>query len=114
MDNGNRDVESCVGRGTRVEGKVDFGAPARIEGQVEGEVTGTEIVIAQGATVKAKVVVDKMVVSGTFSGEIVARERVELSSTARVRGNIDTPKLVLHEGAQFDGDCKMPKGKLAA
>jgi len=114
MSSGNRDLESCIGQGTRFAGKIDFGAPARIEGEVEGEVTGSEILIAQGATVKARVVVDRMMVAGTFSGEIIARERVELAATARVQGNIDTPKLILHEGAQFDGDCKMPRDQMAA
>jgi cytoskeletal protein CcmA (bactofilin family) len=114
MDNGTREFESCIGRGTRVTGKIDFGAPARIEGEAEGEITGREIVITQGATVKARVTVDRMIIAGNFSGELIARERVELAATARVHGNIDTPKLVLNEGAQFDGDCKMPRDKMAA
>jgi len=114
MGSSDREFESCIGRGTRVAGKIDFGAPARIEGELEGEVTGNEILIAQGATVKARVVVDRMIVAGNLSGEVVARERIELTATARVQGNIDTPKLILHEGAQFDGDCKMPRDKMAA
>jgi cytoskeletal protein CcmA (bactofilin family) len=114
MSSNNRDFESCIGRGTRVNGKIDFGAPARIEGEVEGEVTGSEILIAQGATVKARVVVDRMIVAGNLSGEVIARERIELAATARVQCNIDTPKLILHEGAQFDGDCKMPRDRMAA
>jgi len=113
MSSGNRDLGSCIGVGTKVAGKIDFGAPARIEGEVEGEVTGSEILVTQSATVKARVVVDRMVVAGNFSGEITARERVELEATARVRGNIDTPKLILHEGAKFDGDCKMPHDRMA-
>jgi cytoskeletal protein CcmA (bactofilin family) len=114
MDSSNREFESCIGKGTKVTGKIDFGAAARIEGEVEGEVTGSEILIAQGAAVKARVVVDRMIVAGNLSGEVVARERIELTATARVRGNLDTPKLVLQEGAQFDGDCKMPRDRMAA
>ncbi|MGD0072722.1 MAG: polymer-forming cytoskeletal protein [Candidatus Binataceae bacterium] len=114
MDSSNREFESCIGKGTKVSGKVEFGAAARIEGEVDGELTGGEIVIAQGATVKARVVVDRMVVAGKLSGEVVARQRIELMATARVQGNLDTPKLVLHEGAQFDGDCKMPRDRIAA
>jgi len=114
MSSDNQDFESCIGKGTRVTGKIDFGARARIEGEVEGELTGSEILIAQGATVKARVTVDRMVVAGNLSGEVKARERIELTATARVRCNIDTPKLVLQEGAQFDGECKMPRDRMAA
>jgi cytoskeletal protein CcmA (bactofilin family) len=35
-------------------------------------------------------------------------------ATARAQCNISTPSLVLNEGAQFDGDCKMPNNKKAA
>ena len=114
MDSSNREFESCIGKGTKVTGKIDFGAAARIEGEVDGELTGSEILIAQGATVKARAVVDRMIVAGKLSGEVIARERIELTATARVRGNLDTPKLVLHEGAQFDGECKMPRDRIAA
>ena len=41
-------------------------------------------------------------------------ERVELMATARAQCTISTPNLVLNEGAQFDGDCKMPRNKIAA
>ncbi len=114
MDRTNQDFESCIGRGTKVSGNLHFGAKARIEGEVEGEITGSEIVIAEGATVKARIVVDRMTVAGNLSGEVVASERVELMATARARCNIDTPKLILQEGAQFDGDCKMPRARMAA
>jgi len=38
--------------------------------------------------------------------EHTGRERIELSSSARIFGNIVTPILVLEEGAVFDGQCK--------
>jgi cytoskeletal protein CcmA (bactofilin family) len=49
-----------------------------------------------------------------MSGEIVARERVEVLPTARLKCTISTPSLVLQEGALFDGDCKMPRDRIAA
>jgi cytoskeletal protein CcmA (bactofilin family) len=48
-------------------------------------------------------------VGGQVNGEIVARQRIELLPTARLRCTITTPTLVVTEGAQFDGDCKMPR-----
>ena len=106
--------ESRIGKGTKVSGKLHFDAPAKIEGEVDGEITGGEIIVAEGAIVKAHIAVGRLTVAGHVSGEIVARERVELVSTARVRCTISTPKLVLNEGALFDGDCKMPRDRIAA
>ncbi|MFQ5903861.1 MAG: polymer-forming cytoskeletal protein, partial [Candidatus Binatia bacterium] len=54
------------------------------------------------------------IVSGQITGNIIARERVELRSTARIFGDIVTPVLVLEEGVVFDGHCKMKGEELRA
>ena len=106
--------ESRIGKGTKISGKLFFKAPARIEGEADGEITGDEILIAPGAVVTARINATRISIAGTVSGEIIAREKVELLPTARVRCAINTPSLVLAEGAKFDGDCKMPRDRMAA
>ncbi len=106
--------ESCIGKGTKVSGKLFFKAPARIEGEVDGEITGDEIVIENGAVVTARISAKRVSIAGNVSGEIVARERIELLPTAHVRCSISTPSLALADGAKFDGDCKMPRERAAA
>jgi cytoskeletal protein CcmA (bactofilin family) len=103
-----RTRSSCISTGTRISGKVDFGEMARIEGEVEGEITGDNIEIAPSAVVMARITANSLKISGQVNGEIVARERIEVLPTARLRCTITTPTLVVTEGAQFDGDCKMP------
>jgi cytoskeletal protein CcmA (bactofilin family) len=112
--NGETAFESRIGKGTKISGKLFFKAPARIDGEADGEISGDEIVIAAGAVVTARINATRVSIAGTVSGEIVARERVELLPTARVRCTISTPSLVLSEGAKFDGDCKMPRERIAA
>jgi cytoskeletal protein CcmA (bactofilin family) len=107
-------VESRIGKGTKVSGKMHFRGPVRIEGEAEGEISGDDVVIAAGAVVSARISASKVSIAGVFSGEVTARERVELMATARAQCTISTPNLVLNEGAQFDGDCKMPRNKIAA
>jgi cytoskeletal protein CcmA (bactofilin family) len=106
--------ESRIGKGTKVSGKLSFKAPARIDGEADGEITGDDIVIAQGAVVTARITASRVSIAGTVSGEIIARERVELLPSARVRCSINTPSLTLAEGARFDGECKMPRDRMAA
>ena len=106
-------TESRIGKGTKISGKLNFRGPVKIEGEVEGEISGDDIVIAPGAVVSARVSGARVTIAGTFSGEVTARERVELLATAHAQCAISTPSLVLNEGATFDGDCKMPR-KLAA
>ena len=106
--------ESRIGKGTKTSGKLTFRGPVKIEGEAEGEISGDDVVIAQGAVVSARISAGKVTIAGAFNGEVTARERVELMPTARVQCTISTPSLVLNEGAQFDGDCKMPNKKIAA
>jgi len=100
---------SCISTVIRISGKVEFRELAKIEGEAEGEITGDEIEIAPSAVVMARITANRLRVGGQVNGEIVARERLELLSTARLRCTINTPRLVVIEGAQFDGDCKMPR-----
>lgn len=94
-------------RGTRISGKLHFEGPARIDGEVEGEIQGKNITIGESATVTAQITADSVVVCGKVKGEISASQRIEIRSTARVHGNITAPKLMIHEGAIFDGQCAM-------
>jgi cytoskeletal protein CcmA (bactofilin family) len=106
----NEEFESKIGKGTKASGKLSFRGPVKIEGEAEGEITGEEVVISNGAVVSARISASKVTIAGAFSGEVTARE---LMATARVQCTINTPSLVLNEGAQFDGDCKMPEKKAA-
>lgn len=107
-------VESRIGRGTKVVGKLSFGATARIEGEVEGEITAEDLILSETSVVNARISAHSISIAGTVNGDITARQRIELMATARARGTLKTPNLVLHEGAMFDGDCKMPRDRIAA
>jgi cytoskeletal protein CcmA (bactofilin family) len=101
-------ASAFLGKGTRITGKVILDGPARIEGQIEGEITAQDtLTIGEGAIVKAKVTGTSVVVHGQVTGDIVARTRLELRAPSRVQGNINTPSLVIHEGAAFEGQCAM-------
>ena len=106
--------ESRIGKGTKVSGTLHFHGTVRIEGEADGEIVGDEVVIAEGAVVSAKITATRLTIAGTVSGEITVRQRLELLSSARLHCTINTPSLVLNEGAQFEGDCRMPRDRMAA
>ena len=69
--------------------------------------------IGSTGKVDANIAVAAAIVSGTVNGDIVATEKLELGRTARVVGNIQTPRLVIEDGAIFEGGCTMLKAKEA-
>ena len=108
--NPDRTSSSCISRITRISGKLELRGLAEIEGEAEGEITGDDIEIAPSAVVTARITANRLKIGGQVSGEIVARERLEVLPTARLQCTIITPMLVVTEGGQFNGDCKMPRG----
>ena len=48
-----------------------------------------------------------------MNGDVIATQRVELGRAAKLSGNIQTPSLVIEQGAVFEGSCKMVQMKTA-
>jgi len=105
---GGAEARAYLDKGTKISGKLAFDAPARIDGQVDGEVVAKDsLIIGEGAVVTAQVKAASVIVAGKISGDVVATQRIEIRPSAKVMGNISTPVLVVHEGAAFEGHCAM-------
>jgi cytoskeletal protein CcmA (bactofilin family) len=101
-------ASAFLGKGSKVTGKLTFEGPARIEGQVEGEIAAQDsLVIGESAVVHAQVNGTSVVVHGQVTGDINARTKLEIRMPSRVTGNISTPSLVIQDGAVFEGQCTM-------
>jgi len=101
-------TSAFLGKGTRITGKLTFEGTVRIEGQVDGEINAQDtLTIGESAVVKAKITCTSIVVHGQVTGDINARTRLELRAPSKVVGNLNTPSLVIQEGAVFEGQCAM-------
>ncbi len=80
----------------------------QINGRFEGtlETKGT-LVVGEQARVKATIHGEAVTVSGTVEGDIAASTRLELTSTARVAGKISSPRVIMADGAIFQGTLDM-------
>ncbi len=106
-------LSGYVGAGTTLTGETSFQAMLRVDGHLTGRVsseTGTLIVGGSGQ-VDANIAVAAAVINGVVNGDIIASEKLQLGRTARVVGNIQSPRLVLEDGATLEGSCSMLKAK---
>src|SRR5574337_503124 len=102
------DIRAFLGEGTSFSGALQFEGTVRVDGQFEGEVSGSDLlIIGETAAVRADIQVGTLVVGGRAEGNITARKRVELLPTAQVSGIIKTPSLAVREGAILNGSCEM-------
>ena len=102
------DARAYLDAGSRISGKLSFDGPTRIDGQVDGEITGKDsLTIGESAVVTAQIRAAAIIVAGKVSGDIIASNRIEIRPSAKVIGNLTAPILVVHEGALFEGHCSM-------
>jgi len=80
----------------------------RIDGRLEGEVVGDDLlIVGEAGVVRAKVEVGSLVSNGRIEGDIRAKKRVELLASSTIVGKISAPCLVVMEGATLNGTCDM-------
>lgn len=103
-----QDQINLVGKGTVFEGTVRAENDVRASGQIVGtlRVEG-KAMIAESGSVDGEIIATNADIAGRVQGEIEIEERLVLKSTAQVDGNIETDRLVVEEGAEFTGECKM-------
>ena len=106
-------LSGFVGHGTVLTGETHFQMMLRVDGQLTGTVTsdGGTLIVGTNGQVDANVSVGVATVNGIINGDVIATEKIQLGRTARVMGNIATPRLVIEEGAVFEGGCNMIKAR---
>jgi cytoskeletal protein CcmA (bactofilin family) len=106
-------LSGFVGHGTVLTGETHFQMMLRVDGHLTGTVTsdGGTLIVGTNGQVDANVSVGVATINGEVNGDVVASEKIQLGRTARVMGNIATPRLVIEEGAVFEGGCSMMKAR---
>jgi cytoskeletal protein CcmA (bactofilin family) len=109
-------LSGFVGGGTVVTGEANFKAMMRVDGHLSGRVSSTSgtLIVGANGKVDANIEVAVAVIHGTINGDIIATQRLELGRAAKVNGNIQTPSLIIEQGAVFEGSCKMLQMSAAA
>lgn len=97
-----------LGKGTIISGNIESYGNIRIEGEITGDlVTKSKVVLGDSGKVLGKVLAQNAEISGEVKGIIEVSDLLILKPTAIINGDIITNKLVVENGAQFNGSCKM-------
>ena len=100
--------ETVIGIETRVSGEIRGEEDLVVKGRVDGKIHLSQaLTVEKGAIVQADVDVRNLVVSGTLVGSIVASESVRLLATARVVGDLASPRVMMESGAAYRGRVDM-------
>ena len=101
-------IDTLIGNGTRIIGDVQFSGGFHVDGHIKGNVdakaeSGATLSVSDGGVIEGAVAVPNVVLNGTVNGDILAHERIELGSTARVTGNVYYGLIEMEMGAEING-----------
>ena len=104
-------LSGFVGSGTVITGEASFKSMLRVDGRFSGRISsaGGALIVGAGGQVDANIEVAVATIHGVVNGDIIASDRIELGRAAKLNGNIQTPSLMIEQGAIFEGSCKMLK-----
>jgi cytoskeletal protein CcmA (bactofilin family) len=99
------EAPSRLPAGLTVTGEISSGLDLLIDGEFDGQISLPEhqLTINLSARVKARAIARVVTIAGRFEGSITATERVEIEHTARVQGHVQSPSVILADGAKFQG-----------
>jgi cytoskeletal protein CcmA (bactofilin family) len=99
---------TVIARNATWKGELSSEGAVHIHGHFEGTVRArTDIFVAEEAEVDATLTAERVVVAGTVKGSIRSGARFEALPTGRITGDVQTPTIVVHEGAIINGQFRM-------
>jgi cytoskeletal protein CcmA (bactofilin family) len=101
-------VDSIIGPDASLRGNYNSKNSVHVDGEIYGNLTCEEsVIVGEKGMIRGNLVGRTILVGGKIKGNITATERVELQMTSHVEGDISTPRLLIEEGAVYEGNCQM-------
>jgi cytoskeletal protein CcmA (bactofilin family) len=99
---------TLIGHNTRINGAIEGSDHYIVNGTVRGDcVIDGVIVISEQCRWTGNIEAVSAVISGEVTGDVLCRDKLELTSTARVSGRIASASVAIEEGAIHQGEIRM-------
>ena len=107
---------AMIGKGISISGDVTADSNLRIEGVIEGRSIQSkhDVEIGESGKVTASITATLVRIAGEVTGDINGSEKVTISKSGRVQGNVVAPRVQLEDGALFRGSIDMNPADPAA
>jgi cytoskeletal protein CcmA (bactofilin family) len=102
---------TIIGPDAKFKGELNFEKGVKIMGGFEGRITTAGVlVVAPEGMIQADVEAGTVTVEGEISGNVSAKDLVELKNTAKLHGDLQCERLIVIDGARFTGHCNVGNG----
>lgn len=111
MDNTDK-AKSVIAEDVEITGSIKSSTPIHIEGKLNGDLTcSNSVTIGQASSIRGNLTVDSVVIMGQITGNITAKDKIDLKATARLTGDIKARRLSVEDGVTFVGKSEVnPSG----
>ena len=104
-------VKTIIDTQVTITGTIKSSASIRIDGKLEGDlICEADAVIGQEAIITGNMEVNSISVEGTINGNITAKDRLEMKSTAHITGDVKSKRLTVEDGVTFTGRSEVTPG----
>lgn len=108
-------TQSLIAADVQITGTIKSNGSVRIDGKLEGDlVCASDAIIGKSAIIKGNLSVNTVVIEGTINGNITAKDKIDMKSTAKVNGDIAAKRLAVEDGVTFIGKSEVNPAGIAA
>jgi cytoskeletal protein CcmA (bactofilin family) len=100
---------AMIGKSIVIKGDISGEESLIVEGRIDGTIhlKNNDLTVGQSGRVNANVTANVVRIDGEVTGDIIGIEKVVVTKTGRVHGNIVGPRVTLEDGAKFKGSIDM-------
>lgn len=104
---------ACLGSTITIKGEISSDEDLEIDGKVEGPISlrGHRLTVGRNAQLKTEITAREVIVYGNVSGNLHARDRVEIKKDGQVVGDITTSRISIEDGAYFKGRIEIDRAQ---
>ncbi len=111
---GSNSSKNVLNSDVEVKGTLKFSGELTFDGKLDGDINSDGTLnLGENAVVKGTVDVGSVVVRGKITGNIVAKEKVDLKARTELFGDVRAAKLVIEEGVTFVGKSEVNPNKVS-
>lgn len=103
-------TDTLIGENSVFEGKIKSEATIRIEGQINGDVESSgDVIVGEQGVAKSNINARNAILAGTIHGNVTVKEKLTVTPTGNLHGNIMARTFIIEEGGLFLGNSKMER-----
>ena len=105
-------IDTFIGDNAVIEDTLRTFGTTRIDGRVIGEsVSQGVLIVGDSGYLEGDVKADSVLIAGTVKGNLYVSDKLEITESGKVIGDVHTKRLIIAEGAAFEGKCVMTDEK---